>query len=76
MATKKNDSFGRPGMSARPTSTDAATASGRARASNCTATSSPRLDSEAARVVIKPPDMDTSSAGIAVTRPSPTVSSV
>ena len=46
------------------------------RDSNWLATSSPRLDSEAARVVMRPPDIDTSSAGIAVTRPSPTVSSV
>ena len=54
-------------------STPAATASGRVPASNWTATSSPRFDSDAARVVIRPPDIDTSSAGIAVTSPSPTV---
>ena len=60
-------------MSASSTRAPAAAASGRQRASNCAATSSPRCDSEAARVVMRPPDIETSSAGIAVTRPSPMV---
>ena len=68
-----NENFGSPGISDSPTSTPAATASGRERASSCSATSSPRFDSDAARVVIRPPDIDTSSAGIAVTSPSPIV---
>ena len=68
-----NAILGRPGIAARSSSAPAATASGRARVSSCDATSSPRGDSDAARVVMRPPDIDTSSAGIAVTRPSPTV---
>jgi hypothetical protein len=68
--------LGSPGISARPVSTPAAIASGFGCASSWLATSSPRFDSDAARVVIKAPAIDTSSAGMAVTRPSPTVSSV
>jgi hypothetical protein len=68
-----NESFGRPGIAASASNVPDATASGRARAKSCVATSSPRCDSDAARVVIKPPDIETRSAGIAVTRPSPTV---
>src|SRR5262245_45951587 len=58
-ATRRNDTFGRPGISARATSTAAATANGRDLASNWTATSSPRCDSADARVVIRPPDIET-----------------
>ena len=73
-ATTRNGSFGQAGDQRRARrARRPPIASGRARASSWPATSSPRFDSDAARVVIRPPDIETSSAGIAVTRPSPTV---
>ncbi len=72
-ATARNAVLGRPGINASSARTPAATANGRGRAKSCIATSSPRCSLEAARVVIRAPAIDTSSDGMAVTRPSPTV---
>ena len=59
-----------PTMPTSPVGRRLPMASGCILLSSCVATSSPSEDSEEARVVMRPPDIDTSSAGIAVTRPS------
>ena len=72
-ATSMKESLGRPGMRANANMTPAAIHMGRLLPNNWRATSTPRLLSEEARVSTMAPAMETSSDGIMVTRPSPTV---
>ena len=75
-AMRMNESLGRPGIRARPVITAAAIHSGRLLLNSCRPKSVESVLSEDARVTTMPPATETSSDGIIVTRPSPTVSTV
>ena len=75
-AIRMKESFGSPGIRARPVITAAAIHSGRLLLNSCLPKSVDSVLSEDARVTTMPPATETSSDGIMVTRPSPTVSTV
>ena len=72
----RNGSVGSPGNAAIATSTPPDSIKGCGLLKICFVTSEPSLLSELARVTIRPPETETISAGITVTRPSPMVRTV
>ena len=75
-AMRMKESFGRPGIMASPVMTADAIHKGRLALKSWRPKSVDSVLSEDARVTTMPPAMETSSDGIMVTRPSPTVSTV
>ena len=67
---------GKPGNNESATSTPLASSSGSDLPNTWVWNCAPSLESELARVTIKPPEIEIISAGITVTRPSPMVSTV
>ena len=72
----RNGMVGKPGNSESATSTPLASRSGSDLPNTCFWNCAPSLESELARVTIKPPEIEIMSAGITVTRPSPMVRTV